>query len=261
MTFLPTENVKVTNRFCQLYQPGFLIPDLIRDELIDTNQISTPTVNYVLLNWTWTREDRTNFYRLRVSFKRKSRYIKTDVMVHKSDKKDDKGNYVLEKAVQYQLDTLVMRIQRKIDALDPCKLELMEIDDLMTHLNSTSADGRFHLDFFEFAETVIAKKTGQPKKFYRTAVNCFKKYLEKEQMDISEISSSLMQEWEEWLRNTYGNNARAVSAYTGASVQKQQGVLFPGGLTYYPVIRLVPQEGHVSFFNFHKHLFITAKIS
>lgn len=58
---------------------------------LSTNQISTPTVNYVLLNWTWRREDRTNFYRLRVSFKRKSRYIKTDVMVHKSDKKDDKG--------------------------------------------------------------------------------------------------------------------------------------------------------------------------
>ena len=39
-----------------------------------------------------------------------------------------------------------------------------------------------------------------------------------ELMDISEISSSLMREWEEWLRNTYGNNARAVSAYTPASV-------------------------------------------
>jgi len=181
---------------------------------MNTNQISTPTVSYVLLNWTWTRDDRTNFYRLRISFKRKSRYIKTDIMVHESDRKDDKGNYVLDKAIQYQLDTLVMQTMKKIDALDPCKLELMDIDELMKYLNTTSADGRFHLDFFEFAETVIAKKTGQPQKYYRTAVNCFKKYLKKDQMDISEISSSLMREWEEWLRNTYGNNARAVSAYT-----------------------------------------------
>ena len=49
---------------------------------------------------------------------------------------------------------------------------------------------------------------------------------------------------------------KVIVCTAGAAMQKQQGLMLLGGLPHHPVIRLVPHEGHVSFFDSH-----TAKLT
>lgn len=176
-------------------------------------QKNTVTVTPVLLDWAW-KENGTNYYRLRITYKRKSKFLKTEILVHRSDLNED--GQPKERAVVYKLADVVRKIEKKVECmqLDTLENEDKTIDDVMSFLNNSDDDGRFRLDFFEFADTIIEAKQGQPRKVYRCAVNSLKTYVDKEKMDISEITSSFMHGWEAWLKEKYGNNARSVSAYT-----------------------------------------------
>ena len=175
---------------------------------------NTVTVSAVLLDWVKNQGNGANYYRIRITYKRKSKFMRTDIRVFPSEL--DENKQPIDRALRHRIDEAVLEVEKKISAIDPTELELMTVDELVEEINKTDHEGKFALDFYEFADTVIEAKTGQPQKYYRTAVNSLKAYTKKEKMDISEISSSMMREWEAWLRAKYGNNARAVSAYTSA---------------------------------------------
>ena len=167
------------------------------------------TICPVVQDITW-KKDGTNFVRLRVTFRRQSRYIKTNILVRRSQiLKNDKFK---DPEIRYKVEDLVRRTEKSISLLDAEALQNMSFDDV---INFIQEDGEgFKLDFFTFAETVLAEKTGQSQKTYRTALNAFRKFVGKDRMDISEITSPLMRDWEKALKAKHGNGARAVSAYT-----------------------------------------------
>ena len=165
------------------------------------------TVSYTVPNNTW-KNDGTNLVRLRFTFKRQGRFVKTNLIVHK---KDMVGQRIKNSDIRRKAEELIERMEKAISHLDCFALQSMTIDQVVQFV--VEDDEGFKLDFFEFADKIIAEKKGQPAKSYRTAVNAFRSYIGNDTLDISEISSPLMRDWERFLVAKYGEGARAVSAY------------------------------------------------
>ena len=165
------------------------------------------TVSYTVPNNTW-KNDGTNLVRLRFTFKRQGRFVKTNLIVHR---KDMVGQRIKNSDIRRKAEELIERMEKAISHLDCFALQSMTIDQVVQFV--VEDDEGFKLDFFEFADKIIAEKKGQPAKSYRTAVNAFRSYIGNDTLDISEISSPLMRDWERFLVAKYGEGARAVSAY------------------------------------------------
>ena len=174
------------------------------------NEIAT--ISPVVRDDGW-KKNGTNIVRLRLTFKRQSRYIKTNIMLRKSQL--GKNGQLKDVDLRMKTDALVKTTEDRIALINPLALQEMKVNDLVKYLQRIPEDpDKFKLDFFSFADSVIDEKTGQSQKTYRTALRNFKQFVGKETMDISELTSSLMRSWEKSLTEKYGSGARAVSAYT-----------------------------------------------
>lgn len=165
------------------------------------------TVCYTVPNDAW-KKDGTAFVRLRFTFKRQGRFMKTNILVRK---KDMNGARIKNPELREKAEQLLSKIEKCISRLDVFELQKKSIDEVISNVLE-EVEG-FKLDFFAFAETVISEKKGQSQKTYRTALNAFRTYIDKDKMDISEITSPLMRDWERALVNKHGEGARCVSCY------------------------------------------------
>ena len=183
------------------------------------------TVSHVVRE-SWLKQDGTCFVRLRITFKRQSKFLKTSILLHTEDikiskiKKPDgkvESKYSIKNPdLRYQAEQLVHDMEDKVSAIGTFALQGMTIDQVVSHLQKemTEDEENFRLDFFAFADEVIAAKKGQSKKTYQSALNAFKAYVGKAAMDISELTSTVMRGFEASLQAKHGKNARCVSAYT-----------------------------------------------
>ena len=174
------------------------------------NEIAT--ISPVVRDDGW-KKNGTNVVRLRLTFKRQSRYIKTNILLRKNQLGRD--GQLRDTDLRLKTDSLVKKTEKRIELLDPFALQQMTMDELVKFLQRAPEDpDQFKLDFLSFADSVIDEKTGQSQKTYRTAINAFKQFIGKETLDIAELTSSLMRSWEKALTDKHGSGARAVSAYT-----------------------------------------------
>ena len=159
------------------------------------------------------KKNGTNILRLRLTFRRQSRYIKTNILLRKNQL--DRNGQIKDTAVLLKVTNLIKQLEERLSSLDAFALSNMSIEDVVKFLQKEDDSPEvFKLDFFSFADSVIEAKTGQSRKTYQSALNSFKQFCAQESMDISDITSSLMRSWESWLVNKYGDGARSVSAYT-----------------------------------------------
>jgi len=170
----------------------------------------TVSVTPVVLDSTW-KKNGTNYVRLRLGLKGSTKLIKTSIVVHKEHYKGGKITY---KPLKTTLDELVLETEKRLTELKSDTLAGMTLDDVERYLATYGKEDEFKLDFYTFADEVIAQKSGQSQKTYQSALNSFKAYINEDTFDISRLTSSLMRDWERWLRSKYGDGARAVSAYT-----------------------------------------------
>ena len=178
------------------------------------NALDNVTVSFVIRE-SWWKQNGTTFGRLRITFKRDSRFIKTNILLHRED--IGKTGKIKNQDIRCKSEDLVRATEKTLAKLDTYSLQNLTIDQIVAFLQrsaSSDEDGQFMLDFFSFAEEVIGSKTGQSQKTYRTALNAFKAFVGKDTMDISELTSSLMRSWEAALVSKHGKGARAISAYT-----------------------------------------------
>ena len=188
----------------------------------------TVTISYVVRN-EWFKQDDTGFVRLRITFRRQCKFLKTSILLRKSDvviprKKGGGKDKDKEKSpslsiknpdLRFQAEQLVYDMQEKVKSIGTFALQNMTIDQVISHLQKEAMEDveNFRLDFFAFADEIIDGKKGQSQKTYRTAMNAFKAFIGKPTMDISELTSTVMRCWEATLQAKHGKNARAVSAY------------------------------------------------
>lgn len=166
------------------------------------------SVSMTVRDCTW-RQDGTNFARLRVSANGVTRYIKTQIIVQRCEVAPDGRIKVPE--LRHRLEDYLRQVEIKVAKLSDNQLKDMTVDDVVSYIQK---DDRFSLDFVSFYKEDIKDKKPIPKNTYTCALNSFLLFLNRDSLQISEITSSLMHKWEHWLKQKYGNRARAVSSYT-----------------------------------------------
>lgn len=157
------------------------------------------------------RADGTSTVRIRITANRKSKYISTNMSVSASQM--TRSGNIRDRAVLDKIDELILKMRAAASRIPPFAVETMTIDEIARSI-AARQDGAFTLDFFAFAETVMAAKASRStQRYYRNAVEALKQFTGREHMDISEITSSMMRNFETWLVARHGRGARSTGSY------------------------------------------------
>lgn len=176
--------------------------------------LNAPNIYPVILRH-HIRPDGSVPVKIRLTHKRKIKYIPTLEVAYKGDYTKDLT--IKDMAMMKRLVALVEKMQNTLALLDPWDVSRMDVNELALSIERKMQELEvFRLDFFEFAQEVIAKKPRFSAANYRTAMSSFASFLGRETIDISEITSSLLRSFETYLVDKHGKEARAVSQYTAA---------------------------------------------
>lgn len=157
-----------------------------------------PTVDYVILPHL-KKKDGSNFIRMRITHQRKSRYIKTSIVVEPSDL--SRSGSLKHKGKEDLAVAERKKIRDIINELPTFSQEAMNVDDVVRYVEKKLADNKiFRLDFFVFGMEQVAKMKASTGKTYTTALNALVRYFGRNP-DISEITTKNLRGFEEWLRN------------------------------------------------------------
>ena len=170
------------------------------------------TVSPVLLDNCW-KQNGTNFFRLRLTIGGQRKFIKTNIVIHRDQ--IGRGGKIKDPYVRHRVEDVVRSVEEAAMNINTFALASMSPGQVVEFLERTLS-GEFRLDFFQFAQTVLDKKSGSSRACYASAVRSFRAFVGEGPFDISQITSSLLRRWEQWLCERHGDRARAVSSYTAA---------------------------------------------
>lgn len=186
------------------------------------------TIDYVILPHL-RKEDGTNLIRLRVTHRRKSKYIKTNITVEPEDLTRS-GNFRNE-GKKDLADSEVRKWRRVAGAIPTSASEVMTVDEVVRYIKAKLEDENgFRLDFASYGMQVAGRKKEGTGKNYIVAMRCLVRYFGHEP-DISEITVRAMRGFEEFIRKEKNmvyhadkglvegrgtKSERAVNMYTGA---------------------------------------------
>ena len=151
------------------------------------------------------RPDGTYNVKIRITFKRVSRIIATQLTARADDVTKTRPVKLRQNTNTWVAAIgLVGQMYDATDSLSPISMEYMEVDDIVrwVRLRLASKPDGFRLDFFEYAERYSNTRDPGTKKVINIALNAFKTYLGRVKVDISEISSQMVLGFYDWAKET-----------------------------------------------------------
>ena len=93
------------------------------------------------------KKNGTNILRLRLTFRRQSRYIKTNSLLRKNQL--DRNGQIKDTAVLLKVTNLIKQLEERLSSLDAFALSNMSIEDVVKFLQKEDDSPEvFKLDFF-----------------------------------------------------------------------------------------------------------------
>lgn len=137
------------------------------------------------------RTDDSYNVKIRVTHKRKSKYVPTSLTAFKTD---------LTRTLEIRSNSSLMfrcnqEIKAMLDAMSGLgylELESMDVSDLIKYIEDRRKDVSFALDFFEFADEKLRGMVYGTQMVYTSALNAFERYLGKRSIDINDITSTMV---------------------------------------------------------------------
>lgn len=185
------------------------------------NQVTfSPTIDRRL-----KKQDGSYNVRIRITFKRLSRYIPTTLYAFKND---------LTVSFKIKQGTLLTRcyaligeFQGYLSGLSPFALLQMNVDDVVKMLRLSSEKDYFSLNFITWCEEAIQRKSPGARHNYRIALNSFKRFLNSDSIDINKITAKMLQEFSLFLDNEVKYHGNAIDdsgdRALATSVKKKKG--------------------------------------
>lgn len=181
-----------------------------------------PTIGY-------QRSDGTYNVRIRVTHGRKTKFIPTTLYLHESDV--SRTGKIRNQDIIDKIDRIYLRKFRDIVS----SIEGAEFYDVVSLcdeiLNRYQNKDGFRLDFFEYCNAKTADMKPKTAEGYRCAANALKRFLQRDEIDINDITASLIVQFRKFLENekrivggTHGHKhelsttkkgGRAISMYLG----------------------------------------------
>lgn len=167
----------------------------------------------------YQKKDGTSNISIKVTHKRKRRYLKTAIYVTSADL--TRNGKIKSESIKDSVQDIIQQYRRKCLALG-LKINAMEVDAVVEYL--TLVQDEF-IDFFDFGQKVAGEYESKGKKGsaanIRAALNSLKRFSGSEKLDINQISARYLKSYEEWLRVTPVGRTdtpvkgRAISLYMG----------------------------------------------
>ena len=174
------------------------------------------------------RPDGSYNVKIRVTFKRESRYISTTVVVSGSDLA--RGSLKIKNAaVNDKLDSLIREIRSVVSDIKPVVLDTMDCSYVLSYIcKRMKTDGEeFRLDFIAYGLEKASKMSPGTGLNYRVALNALSRYVGSDSLDISAITSRFLYGLEEFLMNEprqYRTKRMQTAASTKTVRRKQTAV-------------------------------------
>lgn len=155
------------------------------------------TVDYVVLPHL-RKADGTNFIRLRITHKRKSKYIKTNIAVSPEDFTRS-GNLKHQGKKDLASDE-VKKYRKIVDAMPTSASDSMDVSEVLRYVTAKLAEGEeFRLNFASYGMRLAERKKPGTAHNDRVALRSLVRYFGYEP-DISEITVKALRGFEEFLR-------------------------------------------------------------
>lgn len=145
------------------------------------------------------RADNTYNVKIRCTFKRKSRWIATNIFVTDSDL--TRGKKLKNQYVIARCERLVNEFRDIVAELSPIAVEEMDVDGVIEYIKRTKATNAFKLDFFEFGREYAATQPVGSGKITNTAINAYSRFLGKDTCDVNEITAAQVRAFVEFIEN------------------------------------------------------------
>ena len=156
------------------------------------------TIDYVLLPHL-KKQDGTNFIRLRVTNNRKSKYIKTNILVE-HEHLTRSGN-LKHQGIMDQADAEVKKWRAAAGKLPAYITNEMDLDKIVRAIEVKLAEDEvFSLNFASYGMALSVKKKMNTAGNYRSAIHSLVRFFGHEP-DISEITVKAMRQYEAFLRS------------------------------------------------------------
>ena len=165
------------------------------------------------------RKDGTWPVKIRVTFRGVSRRIPTTLVCTDNDLTRSgkiKNADVLQKAGE-----LIARMRATTADLSPFTLEAWDVDRVLAHIRGQLSAQTFRLDFFTFAERLIADKIPHTRAYYQTALNALADYLGAQQLDVNDISRAMLLDFAAWAGEVKAPRHLAKLAFIHRSARDQ----------------------------------------
>lgn len=139
------------------------------------------------------RADGTWNVKVRVTYRRESRWLPTPVFVTQSQ---------LTRSYRIKDATALMNAERHAAAvrgalaeLPPFWLEGRTVDDAVAWVRSRLGRGAFRLDIAAFGRAVAATKAEGTRRAYEVAINSFCRHAGRSEVDVGDVTRQMAQEW------------------------------------------------------------------
>lgn len=139
------------------------------------------------------RKDGTYPVKIRVTFKGVSRRLPTTLVCKSTD--ITRGNRIKNADILSRTDELINRMRVAVRDLSPFDLENRDVDWVVSRIKDRMTEEVFHLDFFEWCEKYVLTKSENTRHAYTIALNALERFLGKRELDINDISKSMLLEF------------------------------------------------------------------
>ena len=156
------------------------------------------TVDYVVLHHL-KKTDGTNFIRLRITHKRKSKYIKTNICVLPED--FTRSGNLKHQGKKDLADDEVRKYRKVVDGITTSAANEMDVDEVLRYIEvKLKEKEEFRLNFASFGMQVAERKKASTAHNYRVAIRSLVRFFGHEP-DISEITVKALRRYEEFIRS------------------------------------------------------------
>ena len=151
------------------------------------------------------RKDGTFLVYIRVYYRAQVRRIPTAIVCQPGDL--TRSGKIKNQSVQDKADTVATRMRESISDLSAADLDGMDIDTIVRKMKTADSIHLFRLDFFKFGETVMQEKSPGARCQYRTALNAFADYLGCRELNINDITRTMLSGFLSWMRTDRSTKA------------------------------------------------------
>lgn len=145
------------------------------------------------------RKDGTYPVKIRVTFKGVTRRLPTTLVCKSTDL--TRGNRIKNADILTRGEELINRMRGAVKDLSPFDLEDKDVDWVVSRIKERLSENSFRLDFFSWCDKYIQTKTKPTQSAYISAINALERYLGKRELDINDITKSLLLEFVDFVDN------------------------------------------------------------